>query len=360
MIPWVLSVPIMPSETLSSWLTRAALTQGCDPLVLTGSIWPEWRVWAVDIDRGLDDRKIPPLSAASGIPASSFKLASLRIEAEAVAGRRLQRLGTWPWILGLGSRNRQRRGGLQYCPACLQEDSKPYFRRHWRFAWQYACREHQTPLMSHCNQCLAPVQPHRLNAGAGTLAVCPICRFDLRNAPHYRLNTSTNLFQATAELVAGSSHGGSYFGQSLTSSEWFAVARFFTSLVRLALRQPESRLATALRSLQILHDHHDNTPLLALPLELLLPIERDFLFERTYRLMLIAQDDLLQTFLCAGVTANCLRSVHGSIPPPLLELVLRLPLKSRQPRSPNKAVPTPRSRRSVLMTWVRLQRKLGG
>lgn len=33
---WALSVPLLPEESLSSWLVRAALRQGCDPLSLTG------------------------------------------------------------------------------------------------------------------------------------------------------------------------------------------------------------------------------------------------------------------------------------------------------------------------------------
>jgi len=69
---WVRSVPMLPDEIISSWLVRAALAQGCDPMVLTGEIWPKWRIWTRDVDRFLDETPLTRLVASSGIPLSFF------------------------------------------------------------------------------------------------------------------------------------------------------------------------------------------------------------------------------------------------------------------------------------------------
>jgi len=354
---WMLPVPVLPDETLSSWLTRAALAQGCDPLVLTGSIWPGWRAWTMDIDRGLGDQQLSELPPVSGIPAGTFKAMSLRREAEVIAGGDLEVSRSWPWILALGSKNRRRQSGLQYCPDCLQTDSKPYFRRKWRFAWQSGCETHQVRLVSHCDRCCSPVQPHRLTAESILLSKCPICGFNLARAIRYPISTGSKIFQAASNNVIHSRHAF-YDSQAFAPHNWFAIARFFTGVVRQALRQPSSQLAGALRRLEVLSGI-DNAPLLGLPLELLLPLERDFLFNQAYRLMLVGRSDLLQALLDAGVTANCLRSNSESIPPGLSELFINLSTNDKRARSSRSILPRTRSRRSVLMAWARLQRKMG-
>lgn len=354
---WILPVPILPDETLSSWLTRAALAQGCDPLALTGSIWPGWRVWTTDIDRGLDDQQLSKLSSVSGIPVRTFKATFLRKEAEIIAGNELGVSGAWPWVLALGSRNRQRLSGLQYCPDCFQTDRKPYFRRQWRFAWQSGCKTHQIRLVSHCDRCRSPVQPHRLTAESTLLSICPICGFNLKRAIRYPVSAVSDDFRA-ASSEAIHSHRGFYNSQTLAAHDWFAIARFFIGVVRQALRQPSSKLSQALRHLEVLSDI-DNAPLLGLPLELLLPLERDFLFNHAYRLMLVGRSDLLKILLDAGVTTNCLRSDRESIPTGLAEIFLNLTKNDKQFRSSRSILPCPRSRRSVLIAWANLQRKMG-
>lgn len=95
-MPWALSVPLLPEESLSSWLVRAAMRQGCDPLSLTGAIWPSWRVWTRDIDREIPLTKIRPLVNASGNAPDRFKKAGVRDDCEKVAGYSLPEAQAWP------------------------------------------------------------------------------------------------------------------------------------------------------------------------------------------------------------------------------------------------------------------------
>ena len=78
MASWPINVALQEDESLSSWLSRAALENGCDPLVLTGNVWPKWRVWTTDIDRGMSEERLLTLEKASCINVQSFEAASLR------------------------------------------------------------------------------------------------------------------------------------------------------------------------------------------------------------------------------------------------------------------------------------------
>ncbi|MFE8730337.1 TniQ family protein, partial [Aeromonas hydrophila] len=48
---WPVQISPFKDELLSSWLVRASLAHGCDPMSLTSAVWPTWRAWTVDIDR---------------------------------------------------------------------------------------------------------------------------------------------------------------------------------------------------------------------------------------------------------------------------------------------------------------------
>ena len=86
---WAIRVPMLHDEIISSWLVRAALTQGCDPLVLTGDVWPKWRIWTQDADRFLDDERIEPLCAVSGITKETLRASTLYPVASQIAGGNL-------------------------------------------------------------------------------------------------------------------------------------------------------------------------------------------------------------------------------------------------------------------------------
>ena len=160
---WALSVPRC-LRSLFHHGSSAALRQGCDPLSLTGAIWPTWRIWTRDIDREIPLARMRPLVNASGISSAKFQKAGMRDDCEKVVGYSLPETRTWPWLLALGSRNRTRHGGQQVCTLCLAEDSTPYLRRHWRFAWHTGCRFHGVQLVDECPACKAPIEPHRLTA----------------------------------------------------------------------------------------------------------------------------------------------------------------------------------------------------
>jgi hypothetical protein len=355
-MPWTIRVPLLPDESIASWLARVALTQGCDPLSLTGSIWPKWRVWTIDIDRGIPSERLRILSELSGESAHALAAAGLRDVAETICNKPLNAKQVWPWILAIGSRNRRRHGGLQYCPVCLTSDATPYFRRHWRLAWHTTCSIHGTALRDRCHACGAPLEPHRLSAEDGHLASCARCKADLRDAPTGSFSLEAAAFQKAADETI-QWRGGSFGGIQLSAGEWFNTARFLTRVVRQACGSGGSRLADALRLVGG-SIYGEASPASGLPLELLAVEERASLLGAIHVLIKKGPLELDRALRMSGLS---LRSIPAgqAIPNCIIDVFYPLPAPRTRPlgrRAKRDSAPKPH--RVVMAAWTRLQRKI--
>lgn len=223
MHPWAIHVEMLPDELFSTWLARVALAQGCDPIHLTGSLWPRWRAWTVDLDRGLRADRLAVLAARSGVEAPRLEAAMLHPLLTLVAPTVKPEQAIWPWVLMQGSRNRRRQGGLQFCPTCLAEDTTPRFRRTWRMAWHVGCMRHGMLLADHCGCCQAPIEPHRACARDVTLCRCPTCGYDLRRTTTAIACVDALMFQGVADQVLASGYG-TWSASRVTCEAWFSLA----------------------------------------------------------------------------------------------------------------------------------------
>lgn len=356
MTAWAIRVPLQDEESLSSWLVRAALRQGCDPLTLTGAVWPHWRVWTTDVDRGLTASRTETLSRATGIPATRFAAAALRADLEAVVSHPLADDGTWPWLLGLGARNRRRLGGQQMCPACLAEDPEPYLRRQWRYAWHTACLHHGTLLLDRCPACCAPIAPHLLVARAPCIALCSHCGIDLRTFQSGPSPAGALDFQAFADrtLRRGS---GVVWSQAVPAPVWFDTARALASIVRAAQRRNASALAAALCFLGV---ETAGTPGIGgLGLELQPRESRGELFTAVRKLMLAEIQDFERALVRYGVSAATLSDVQINTHGPLMAVIKTLPRGGRVATDVTSVrCAGPAGKRTVLAAWARLQRRM--
>lgn len=356
---WGVPVALLPDELLSSWLARAALFQGCDPLVFTGSFWPRWRVWTLDADRGVDTVRLQSLADVSGIEQSRLEAATLRRIAEIVAGCPLDKRALWPWILALGSRNRNRYGGLQYCPECFLEDRKPYYRVQWRLAWHTVCAAHACSLADRCFQCKAPLEPHRLLATDGCMAFCASCKGDLSRGRSPDPPAAAAAFQAAADRAVALFEAP--FGeQSLAASEWFALARYFACLLRKAAVRRGSGFSMLARSLGVDTDALTPTST-GLPFELLPVSERTSLLSAIWTLLCSGPRQFLQAAAEAPLTQSAFRERRQPAPPALDAIVAQLPESrgriARRTVDRRAASPRPKSREQVLRLVARLQRR---
>lgn len=354
---WARPVPIYPDELLSSWLVRAALAQGCDPLVLTGSVWPKWRAWTLDVDRSVTAERLAVLARLSGIPTDIFEAATLQPATNQICGAPPSRMGTWPWILSLGARNTRRRGGLQYCPECLATDHVPYYRIQWRFAWHTGCERHGRSLLDRCGHCSASLEPHRLLATDGHITTCATCRQDLRAATGGTWPAAVREFQLTADEVLVEQVGIG-LAHPLAASEWFDLAAYIASLLRQALRFESGSLRAMVESII-------STPL---P-DLLFPdsggIEQMRIFERQALLgvvahvMAVTAEALQADCVSYGLTHQGLCRARRTLPAVVSKLSLALKNspqeKRRTPRNPKETGPRPRH--VVKRMMARLERR---
>lgn len=225
--PWSIPCPLHHDELLSSWLVRAALANGCDPLTLTGDIWTDWRPWTLDIDRGLPNEKLKALAKKCKTTPDKFDSIALHHIARRVAGNKPPAKQSWPWVLAIGTRNRLRTGGLQYCPYCLEES--PYFRIHWRLAWHCCCALHNVPLRACCQKCSMPIEPHRLEAFHRSITVCPNCLSDFSKATGGTASERALAFQNMADHALSDGYY-TYGDVTLPAPAWFELAKFFYTL----------------------------------------------------------------------------------------------------------------------------------
>lgn len=354
---WAIPVSLLPDELFSSWLVRAALVQGCDPLTLTGEVWPKWRIWTMDPDRGLIEERLSPLAKVSGIEVSAFRAASLLPIGSAVVSGSLDNLAMWPWILALGSRNRKRHGGLQYCPACLREDVKPYYRVQWRLVWHIGCAKHGVSLSDKCPHCNAPIEPHRLSGADCDMAICATCKRDLRDSKSMKADADALAFQQVADQVARHKQG-KYGTNSLPSSELFALSRYFVMLLRkVALGKSEALIA--LTKMLGVDTEAMRPPATGLALELLPVQERAMLLVGVWQILRAGPERFLEAAKAASLAAPSLRECNQEVPRCIHAIIHDLPDKSASKRRRGQSnILKPRSRQAVMHMWARLQRRM--
>lgn len=288
-------------------------------MVLTGVLWPRWRAWTRDLDRGLNDDRLDVLVAKSGLCRTRLEDATLRPVVRAVAPHFVESKTSWPWVMAQGSRNRRRFGGLQYCPRCLVEDRQPYFRRRWRLAWHVGCDQHECLLADHCGHCRAPVEPHRCRAQDEVQTVCPTCRGDLRSATTGPACMETMAFQRAADAVLCAGDG-TWAGERLDLAAWFGAAR----------RHAGGRV-------RLLGTDDIPSTLSALPLVLQRPSERVVRLRMAYRGMQGLEKGNPLAGRAMPQTSGVRRPAHVA---------------------PVKLPPSPRSPAKVHGDWVRLLRRL--
>lgn len=354
---WPVSVPLLPDEIVSSWLVRAALAQGCDPLVLTGKVWPKWRIWTHDADRLHSDDRLEPLVPLSGITKKILGAASLYPIASRIYGDIPPEKAVWSWMLATGAINTKRHGSIQYCPSCLADDGKPYFRIQWRFAWHTCCEKHGSVLRDRCHVCNATVESHRLQAEDSDIAVCATCKADLRNSSTNPGDADALALQKAADDALHHEHGF-FHNQTITTQEWFELAGFFISMLRRACRGGAGSMRDFLYRLGV--QLPDGLPIASGGgIEMLRHDDRQKLLIPLWQIMISKREGFESVLLASGLSLQGFSAEHGKLPMLLKKIASSLPDKHRpRPRKAAHALSGPRPRHEVMRMMVRLQNKL--
>lgn len=319
----IFSMPLLPDELLSSWLVRLAFANGVHPLTLTDVIWPKWRVWMLDLDRGVAPERECQATEFLGVASDVWQAATLRDIAYQVSGGLPSRPGVWPWVLAIGARNRRRSGGLQYCPECLATDSIPYFRLRWRLAWHIACETHRVYLRDDCPVCASPLEPHRLGPECDHPAMCAHCAADFTKGDHCeRANPDILRFQKLADgaVLCGKAM---FHDQSVSARAWFEMAGFLAALVRREQCGNSKSLTCLLTTLDA---NSARVPVrVGAGIEKLRLYERRALLPGVAKLMFCDGQNFADALQSSGASQQCLSGLGLPVPDCLREFVDDLP-----------------------------------
>lgn len=347
--------PIVPTlrqdELFSSWLCRCALCHACDPLELANLIWPGRRIWTRDCDLGICGLSVAALSKQSGLREECLREATLEPVCK-LLGHELPRVGTTPWVLTLGGRNTRRAGGLQYCPICFM-GPRPYYKIQWRLAWHTCCSEHGVLLRDRCPHCQAVLCPHRLDYKALDLRRCDHCHGLLSEAELEFPSAGAEELELFADsIVRGRSDG--FGGVRLSPEDWFALMRGLHRLMRVLSTH---RTGPARAFLALLDVDIDALPSVSLGLSLeCLPVPDRVAYLSAVNSILNA--GAARFSAAAATTHLCHSSCQAAVGRNLSYLTQLLPKTT--PRAHVHGAsdhPSPRSKNSVLRSWLLFQRK---
>jgi len=178
----------LPDEVLTSWIVRVAQANAIRLQTLCWQLFGNNSIpWSRDIDRSAPPWLLRVLCEHTGCNYWDAFHTSLVIYRGRLYPHR-RAYGQLYWVLPVKVKGLRRTAfNQQYCPACLDEDTVPYFRKQWRLALFTYCLKHQIELYDECPGCHAPVAVYQGDFGrelkdALPMHVCPLCETDFRSA----------------------------------------------------------------------------------------------------------------------------------------------------------------------------------
>ena len=349
---WLFHLPILDDELLSSWLVRTAFAHGCDPLVLTGCLWPNQRVWTKDLDRSLSIEALSQLADVSHKTLNTIQNATLNPLIDRIHYPKQIHKGMASWILPLGTRNRHHTGGLQICPLCLQNDEVMFYRKSWRKAWYICCPIHQIRLIDRCPACQAAIQPHRLTSINHHMAECAVCNFNL-------LEVKNDSSSALSQLLIQRNfdtfiHNGAAQCQDMEMSlpQWFTLASHYIHFLRQTYRTRNKASVNFLNELGI-DILSASYPINGLPFETCTIDDRDVLLQDAFILLKIHPKNMIYLMESHKISPSIWNY------PILLSLQEENKnLNKKQNHSRHASVRRDKTKSAVLRMWYQLLRKI--
>lgn len=169
-------------ELLSSWITRCALANGSDPKSFYIALWKQYKSAYYDLDRHTPLKLLKPLAQVTHCSISELESLTLHSSFQNISAKStsVNIKKSWDFVIPLGKRGAYQSRGIQYCPLCLQD--MPYFKKHWRMAWNTSCDLHKVKLLSLCSKCGMFIDYHKIDYKNPYLHLCGHCGYDLRKA----------------------------------------------------------------------------------------------------------------------------------------------------------------------------------
>lgn len=238
--PLTYHTPLLDGESMTSWLVRASLNQGCNPVVLIHCYWQPYKLWNNDFDKGFDmvaKHIHHDMAVLAKSPVKKFNQQTTLTFAKQTDGYTANQRVKWVQPITRAS-GRRSASGFRYCPICMNNDSTAHLQLAWRFSWVLYCDKHQMRLQNTCMNCGKVYQPQLLSAKHRYINRCHCCNnrisdvhtlvesreFDTATAPSYQLQ-----LLAKSVVETGS---GLMFGVEVSTKDWFEALDFVISLLR--------------------------------------------------------------------------------------------------------------------------------
>lgn len=226
-------------ELLSSWLIRAAFDWGCDPLSFTSIVWPSYRVWTIDRDRGIPEKRLARLCQEFDVNNDAIERLFLYQLVCTTTNHKLTKNNYWPWVIPYGLRNRSSLGAIQFCPKCIRETSSAYIKRRWRMAWNTVCAHHMCTLIDSCPNCFKPLQIQQILLVDRSLVHCVYCNHSVDFKKTCDVD-STYLKAQTLMRCSVNGHSFHFWEEERSSSDFFSVLRLSISLLHQFSTRPRT------------------------------------------------------------------------------------------------------------------------
>lgn len=351
----IIRTPLHPNESISSWLIRAALDCGTEPIVFTRFYWEKLRLWTFDLDRGFETiapqiyEDIVELSFNRQVDVTSHSLYSVL---QPINDEKTLIKGQAKWVISRSSCNRSYRNGQPYCACCLGQS--PYLRNKWRLAWNFGCLEHQVLLETKCPACGEPYQPHLLSADKRQLNHCHCCGETLSASDIKLTQIEIDTLALLDEVVK--SNSGHCFQQQVNAQTYFAILRYFINLIRrAAVIKPSYAIARLVEKLGIPQVELCQTKT-ALAFELLSIAERKNLIVNAVKILQLSHEMFIQTIKQSCITQKAFEfEVYPTELAPLFKHALKGKTVARKTVRPKHKTA---SILALNRQWERLKRQL--
>ena len=361
--PLTIKTSLYDDESISSWLIRAALNQGCDALTFTQFYWPDYRLWTYDVDKGfqhIDEQIHEDLAILASVHQHAFDDKTLMSFAKSMKLSKSYQQINIPWTQPLNKRNRRSLLGHQYCPLCMQSNKEARLKLSWRFSWSLYCVQHQIKLQSSCTQCGQPYQPQMLEANMRHINHCHSCKKKLSQVCDDKSTFVTNDYAYKFQIMASNVYVdgfGHAFDQKISMKKWFELMSFYVNVVRHGISKPDYMFGKLLRSFGI-DINTIKPPKTGLRLNQLPIDERIELLGYAIRLHHIDANSWISNCNDLNVTQNSFNwGKRNTIPEAFKSIYEQLPFIDNSKRKSRDNLNNPRAPESVMKQWERLKRK---
>lgn len=232
--PLPVPTPYIVGETLTSWLLRASLNQGCNVGALLFYHWDKYKLRQVDFDKGFNhvDTKIhEDIAILAQTDVATFEQFTLTRFSEVIEAKRSEYKNI-QWVLPVSKTLKTSQQGHYYCPTCLEDDETAHLDLNWRFAWYVYCHKHLRVLQDKCKYCGLLYQPSLIQANQRYINRCPHCQQKLAIIVSDALLIPDAYQFQMAALSAWQNNQATALGVELNAHDWFELMGFFHLIVR--------------------------------------------------------------------------------------------------------------------------------